>query len=83
MSFENLSPEERKALYIETLSRGLAAEHPAISWPLVAIALAPPDDIPILAEILQDENDHWVKWSGLLTKAQGGSNIIAEKMPVD
>lgn len=58
--------------YIEALERAKASENEAIRLYTLCLAYAPPEDIPKLAEIMNDENDHDVIITDLMFKAVTG-----------
>lgn len=75
---DNMSLEEKRRLYIETLKIAKASENEAIKIPMMAMCLAPPEDLAQLAEILNDENDHDAIYTDLLFKAVTGNPKGAE-----
>lgn len=66
------SDAERRQLFIETLKVAKASENEAIKIAMLAMAYAPPEFVPQLAEILNDENDHDVIYTDMLFKAVTG-----------
>lgn len=78
------SEAERKRLFIETLKIAKASENEAIQIAMVAMAYAPAEFVPQLAEILNDENDHDVIYTDMLFKAVTGNYADNAKLyPVD
>jgi len=74
--------DDRQAKYIELLKRAKASENEAIRIYMLAMAYAPPEDMPKLAEVLDDENDHDVVDTDLLFKAMTGATAgQAELVP--
>lgn len=66
------SEEERKRLFIETLKIAKASENEAIKIAMLAMGYAPPEFLPQLAEILNDENDHDAIYTDMLFEAVTG-----------
>jgi len=60
---------EKQLKYLEILEMAKKSENEAIKQYTVAMAYSPPEDIPKLAEILNDENDHDIIITDLLLKA--------------
>ena len=52
--------------YIKVLEMAKASENEAIRLYTLCLAYAPPEDVPKLAEIMNDENDHDVILTDLL-----------------
>lgn len=78
------SEAERRNLFIETLKIAKASENEAIKIAMLAMAYAPAEFVPQLAEILNDENDHDVIYTDMLFKAVTGEYADnAEFYPVD
>ena len=67
------SEMERHRLFVETLKIAKASENEAIKIAMVAMAYAPPEFVPQLAEILNDENDHDVIYTDMLFKSVTGT----------
>ena len=65
--------KEKQSKYVEVLKLAKASENEAIRLYMLAMTYAPPEDLPKLAEILNDENDHDVIDTDLLFKAMTGS----------
>lgn len=81
---EPKSPAERHELFIEILKIAKASENEAIQIAMVAMAFAPPEFVPQLAEILNDENDHDVIYTDMLFEAVTGKFADNAKFfPVD
>jgi hypothetical protein len=74
--------EDRQEKYITILKHAKASENEAIRLYMLAMAYAPPEDIPKLAEILNDENDHDVIDTDLLFKAVTGADAGQEGLYV-
>ena len=72
--------DERQAKYIEILKQAKASENEAIRLYMLAMAYAPPEDLPKIAEILNDENDHDVIDTDLLFKAVTGKTAEQEEI---
>jgi rubrerythrin len=71
---------DKNAKYIEILKLAKASENEAIRLYTLAMAYAPPEDLPKLAEILNDENDHDVIDTDLLFKAMTGHTAGQEEL---
>lgn len=68
-----MSQRQRRQWYIDILKVAKASENEAIKIPMIAMGFAPPEDLPQLAEILNDENDHDAIYTDLLFKAVTGN----------
>jgi rubrerythrin len=71
---------DKQAKYAEILKLAKASESEAIRLYTTAMGYAPPEDLPKLAEILNDENDHDVITTDLLFKAMTGSTAEQEEL---
>lgn len=57
--------------YLELLQKNLVDEIEATRAYAATMAVAPPEDIPILLELLADETDHIAHVAGLISQQTG------------
>ena len=67
--------------YLELLQKDLADEIEATRAYAATMAAAPPEDIPVLLELLADETDHIAHVSALISKQTGDSIDYARMVP--
>lgn len=67
--------------YLELLQKNLADEIEATRSYAATIAEAPPEDIPVLLELLADETDHIAHVASLISRQTGEDVDYARMVP--